>query len=311
MKNMEIYKEFSKSKEANEAREKPETKIILEIMRHAKQESCGKWDKKKRLIKEGKIQSMKKGEEVDPNARVSMAIASPRQRAQETAYRVMLANEGIDDSKINTMEDIESLISNELKVGKKMRVDERLDSINNGPIGKFYDEANDGGRFFQWAVNESDRQAIEYGDEKTLIYKRAAGNIAEIVSRYLAIGNNFNRIVSKKLDTEKINKQLERYIVTHRGVGELFLAKVLELKALELKEKNTRKRDEFLASLGEGFEYAKGFRIEIINNKNGQEVNIHYGVGKEKKIVQIDEKMLEQMIDERKEMDEIIKKSKT
>ncbi len=283
-----------------EAEKKVETKIILEIMRHAKQVSRGKWDKKKRLAKKGRIQSMKKGKDINPNARVSLAIASPRKRAQETACRVMFAGEGISPE-TKTMEDIENLISNELKVGKKMRIDERLDYINEGPIGRFYDEADDQGRFFQWAVNKSDNQAIEHGDKETLTYKRAAGNIAEIISKYLAIGNNFNKIVSKKGGYEKFNNQLERYIVTHQGIGELFLAKVLELK------ESGKKRDEYLESLGEGFSHIEGFRIEISNKGEEQSSFVIYknAEGKYEKI-EIEKKLLEEIIKDKENLEKAV-----
>jgi broad specificity phosphatase PhoE len=282
-----------------EVEKKIETKIILEFMRHAKQEKEGKWDKKKRLNEEGKSQSVKKGKEVNPNAKVSLAIASSRERAQETAYRVMLANEGID-SKIKTMEDVESLISDELKVGKKMKIDARLDSVIDGPIGKFYNEADNQGRFLQWAVNESDSQAIEYGDGKTLTYKRAAGNIAEIIRRYLEIGRNFNGIVLKRGEQE-VGNQLERYIATHQGVGELFLAKVLELK------ENAKKRDEYLKSLGEGFRHTEGFRIGIINKGSEQSIYMTYrnAEGKEEKI-EIKKELLEEIIKDKDKLEKAV-----
>jgi len=301
---MERYRNFIKKEREAGAEKKLETRIVLEIMRHAKQEKKGKWDKKKRLTEEGRSQSMKKGKEVGPNARASLAIASPRERAQETAYRVMLANEGINPE-TKTMEDIESLISSELKVGKKMKVDGHLDSINDGPIGRFYNEADNKGKFFQWAVNESDNQAIEFGDQKTLTYKRAAGNIAGIVSRYLEVGSNFNRILSKKDEHKKVSNQMERYIATHQGVGELFLAKILELTG------NTEKRDEYLKSLGEGFGHTEGLKIEILNKGSEQSIYMTYrNVEGEEEKIEIKKELLEEIIKDREDFEKSIKSKK-
>jgi broad specificity phosphatase PhoE len=277
-----------------------ETKTILEFMRHAQPESSeGKTDERRRLTSAGRAQSNKKGEELDPQTRASLAWSSPRDRAKETAYRVMLANEDIDPNA--SLEEIEEAISKEVKFGKKMIIDERLDYNDAGELGNKLWEADDKGEFYSWLLDESDKEALKYPGNKTITYTRAAGNIAEIIKRYTKFGNNFNKAASRTDEYKKFNNQIERYLGTHQGIVELFIAKLLE------KIKGIEKRDEFIKALGEGFDFTSGPRIEIINKGNYQSIYLIYDdIDGEKEKLEIKRELLEEIITEKVNLEKLV-----
>lgn len=151
-------------------------------------------------------------------------------------------------------------------------------------------------------IEKSDQRAIETNDKESSTYTRFAGNIAEILDRYAKIGDNFNRIVSKTDKYEKFGNQLERYLGTHQGVAECFLAKALE------KIEDIEKRDEFVKAVGGGFGESEGIHIEIINSGNEQKIKIDYEINGSKESMEIDRSVLEGIIDERKEFEGMINK---
>ena len=278
-----------------------ETKIILEFMRHGKKEDDKtKANEELMLTPEGKAQAVAKGKELGPQPEVSIAWGSPRKRSQETAVHVMLANEEIDPDA--SLEEMEKLIAKEIKIGKKIIEDERLNFNIEGPAGEEAEAAFKRGEYVPFLVKESDKLAIELDDKASSTYTTQAGNVAEIIERYTKIGDNFNRIASKTDKYEKFGNQLERYLGTHQGVVECFVAKVLE------KTEGIEKRDEFVKSVGGGFGEAEGIHIEIINSGSDQKIKIDFGINGNKESIGIDKEILESIIKEREEFEKKVNK---
>jgi len=274
------------------------TKIILEFMRHGEKENDKtKSDEEVRLTEKGRIMAKEKGEELDSQKEVSLAWGSPKKRTQETALRAMLPD--IDPNA--SLEEIEEIIKEEQKFGRKLIVDERLNFDLSGPEGKEMLAAFKEGKYLQYLINESDKRAIELGDDTSSSYLRYAGNLSEIVNRYAKIGNNFNRIASKDGKYEEYGNQLERYLATHQGVAEGFVAKVLE------ETQGPEKRDEFISSVGSGFKETEGIHLEIQNNGNHQEITIAYQLNGDKETITVDTDLIEKIIKEREEFEKLVK----
>jgi hypothetical protein len=205
-----------------------------------------------------------------------------------------------DINKDANPEEIEEIISREQKIGKKFIEDERLDFNFNGPEGKEIDEAFDEETFLRFLVEKSDKRAIELQDKESSTYSRFAGNIAEIISRYSAIGDSFNRIASNKDDYKKFGNQMERYLGTHQGVVEGFVAKVLE------KTQGVEKRNEFIDSLGNGFKETEGIRIEVINKGAEQKIIVNLKINGKTESLEINRDLIEDIINERNEFEKHI-----
>ena len=272
-----------------------QSKVVLEFMRHGKRDKDDQNpDAEIRLNEEGRIMSQKKGKSLSPQKEVSLAWGSQLRRAQETAIRAMLPEIDVGDS----LEDIEQLIVDEQKVGKKLIVDPRLGYNLSGPSGKETYRAFKEGRYIPYVVEESDQAAITMNDKVSTTYLRHAGNIAEIISRYAKIGKNFNQIVTKKEDEyKKYDNRMERYLGTHSGILEFFLIKVKE------KVEGIDGRDEFIKYLGDGFKETEGMRVEIINVGSDQQILVHFTAeGKDEEIL-IDDQLLDSIIEERAEFE--------
>ncbi len=309
---------------------KIETKIILEFMRHGEKEidpntsdiDPSKSDKEICLTPKGREQVNVKGRKINSNARISVALGSSRRRAKETSARVMLANENMPENasleEINDMIDKkfqnEQMLDRDYNYGiksKKIIEDKRLDFNAYGPVGKEEHQAMFRGEYFQYLVKESDKRAVELSDKESTTYLRYAGNISEILQRYIKIGNNFNKLVSKASENEreKYSNRLERYLGSHQGVLEPFVLKILE------KTQGKEKRDEYIEAVGSGFKETQGFRVEIINNSEDQKIVLTYevpnnnGDDPEKETLEIDKKLIEEIIEERKKFEEEVERS--
>lgn len=276
------------------------TKIILEFMRHGEKESDKtKSDEEVRLTEKGRKMAQDKGRAIEPQKEVALAWGSPKKRTQETALHVMLPE--IDDNA--SLEEMEQIIAQEQKIGKKLIEDERLNFDLSGPEGKEMFDAFKAGQYLQYLIEKSDQRAIELGDKTSSTYSRYAGNIAEILNRYSKIGDNFNRIASKKDDYEEFGNQLERYLASHQGVVEGFTAKVLE------KTQGAEKRNEFIKSLGGGFKEAEGIHVEVINNGNEQKISIAYKLNGDKETIEINKELLEEIIKEREDFEKAVEEN--
>ena len=272
-----------------------ETRVVLEFMRHGKKEKADKPDEKIRLTPEGRAMATARGKELTPQADVSIAFGSPRERAQETAGRVMLAgNENVGPE--STLEEMQALIKKELSYGKKIASDPRLNFIaeESDPVGKAMLEAYAKGRLMDFLIHESDELAKKTGDTNTTTYSREAANVAEIVEKYLNVGNNFERIAKQNPeDYKKSSFRLERYLGTHQSVGESFVAKLLE------NTQGVAERDGFIKALGPGFAETAGFKVEIKNSAGNQEAVVSLKIKDKEWKIPLDSQILEQIIQER------------
>lgn len=277
------------------------TKIILEFMRHGEKESDKtKSDEEVRLTEKGRKMAQEKGVELDPQSEVALAWGSPKKRTQETAIHAMLPEINENAS----LEEMQEVIAQEQKVGKKLVEDERLNFDLSGPEGKEMMDAFKAGQYLQYLIEKSDQRAIELGDQTSSSYSRYSGNIAEILNRYAKIGDNFNRIASKSEKYEEFGNQLERYLASHQGVVEGFTAKVLE------KTQGAEKRDEFIKSLGSGFKETEGIHVEVVNNGNEQKISIAYKLNGDKETIEINKELLEEIIKDRQDFEKAVEENK-
>lgn len=289
-------------KESLELREKEgiETRVVLEFMRHGQKENDKtKANKELGLSEEGRIQADAKGEKLRPQTEMAVGWGSPKGRTQETVYRAMLAEKGLSPEA--SLEEIEKIVSQELKVGKKMTVDERLDFNVKGPVGQEVLDAFKAGRGLAYTIFESDRRAVETGDKESSTYTRFAANIAELIVRYLKVSENFNRMASQTDKYEKFGNQLERYLGTHQTIVESFLAKILE------KIYGSEKKEEFVKNIGEGFKETQGIRVEIVKKGQAQKIIITFEINNQKETLEIEEDLLKDIIEERRLFEEKVR----
>ena len=285
-----------------EIKKPTETKIILEFMRHGKKES----DKSKKnqdlmLAESGKQQAREKGKKLKPQLAVAVGRGSMRKRTEETVMHAMLAEQDIEPN--SSLEDMNKLVAKELKFGKKSVPDSRLDFSEDGPIGKELDAAYEAGKYLEFLVNSSDRRALETNDKISSTYSRMSGNVAELINGYMIAGNNFNRLAENG-QYEKYGNQLERYLGTHQGIAEMFLAKALE------KNQGIEARDKFITSVGGGFKETEGIHVEILNHGEEQKISIQYEAPDQegKKIahtLELEPEMIQEIITERDEFEKI------
>jgi len=231
---------------------KPENKaeelkpsIRLEFFRHDDKEAATTsgpriGDKEVRLSQKGREHATLVGKERNPQPEVGLAFGSSRKRTRETGLRGLLANEDIKPE--DSLEDIEAKIGAKLdpSVADKSGVDDRLNFDWDTGSQKFHDVGYD--HFLNkkdslhWLLAESDQIALSEKDKNCTSYSRAAGNIAELVQKYVALLPRWEEIVkedaarpeAEKKDYAKFHNELQRFMGTHACVSENFLMKVLE-----------------------------------------------------------------------------------
>ncbi|MEA3463922.1 MAG: hypothetical protein U9R14_02515 [Patescibacteria group bacterium] len=295
--------EVKQADEINIEREKePTTKVVIELMRHVKKDKelskvfnkiKDSVDEAIRITPEGKEQARKRGVELGT---IAVAVGGKKIRTRETAAYLMLANEDINPHA--SLEDMEKYISEHQKVGKKIITDERLSLTFEGTLRDQVTAAHKKGEVLNFYLNDSDREAIKYGDKKSTSYSRISGNIAEIIKSYSLIGNNFNKIASKTDKYKKYGNQLERYLGTQMSIPACFLVKVFE------KIGDQKKKEEFLEALCPvGFKEAQGIRFEIVNQGAEQKIVISYEAGNLSDQVEIVPEIIDDIIKDREEFE--------
>ena len=279
----------------NEERVKDYTsKIELVFMRHdEKEKDKTKSDEEVRLTPAGKMHAKEKAEQDDISQ--SAAFGLRRKRTQETAGLVMSGKlEEITGTE--TLEELKEKLDKDLplKSGSKIRVDGRLnfeaDFASN--YGKKALDAAKNGKYLKFLVEDSDRLAKEENDDKSSTYSKQAQAIASIVEKYYDIAPRFNELVQDK--DKKYKDTMKRFLGSHQGVLESFLAKIIE------KTKGVEERDKFVQVLNnQGFDYAEGFEIDIKNKELG-EPTVHLSYKKEKEgetIFEFDKDLPKEIID--------------
>jgi len=243
------------------------------------------------LTEIGRNQAIDKSEDKD----ISQAVAfgSPRKRTQQTAGLIM----GGQLDEITGDESIEELkekLNKELKIGSKIGVDKRLDfNIDfSTDFGKRALEAVKNGGYLKFLVEESDALAESFLDHDTETYNRMAGRVAEIVEKYITVASRWDKLVQD--ESKNYEDTLKRFLGTHQGIGESFLAKVIE------QTKGKAERDAFVSALNnQGFDFAEGFEVEIqtIDEKN-QNIRISFKKEKDGKVIfEYDEIVPREIID--------------
>ncbi len=246
--------------------EKPySSKIELHFFRHSIKESSivTETDYGVRISKEGK-KLAKQDSFKDVNLSQAVAFGSPRVRAQETAG-FMMASARDDITESDTLETLREKLDAEFKLGSKIGIDERLNFKENRttPVGKVIYDAMDRGEYAKAIVEESDRIAQETGDTSGSNYSFKAAGIAQIIEKYIKIAPRWNQLVREK--NTQYSDTLERYFGTHQGMSESFLAKVIE------KTNGKGDREKFVEALGrQGFDFNRGFDMEILTKTNGE-----------------------------------------
>ena len=283
----------------NKAEKTPPTKVVVELFRHSlKENDPNRPNSELLLTPEGRELARAHGENLRPYPERAVAGASLMDRAAETAMLTMLADE-MEIETSDSLAGMEEKVANYLPVGKKLYRDERLGfALDKGPAGEAGIRTFKEGKYIEWLIKNSDQDVVENKDKITTSYLRQAGNIAELLERYQAVGNSFHRLVEDKDKLEQHGAKLERYLVSHQGVAESFVAKVIEL------QEGVTARNQFTANLGNGWAETKGIHIEIINDENGQRSFISYqeADGSEKELL-VKPDTLAAIIKEREELE--------
>ncbi len=265
-----------------ETKEKPRniTSVIeLQIFRHGdKEKDPTKPDEEILLTAPGRLQAKKIGAAragerlAGEGLSQSVAKGSNRKRAQETAALVMGgAEETITGEE--TFDELRKKLDEGVKYGSKIGTDKRLnfEIDEKSPFGAKAMEEFMAGRYLKFIVEESDALAESLHDEKAEPYSKTASKIAEVIYKYIRTAPRWDRLVQ---DSEKeYEDTLRRFLGTHQGIGESFLAKVIELT------EGKKERDAFVNSLAvkkgdkeinNGFGFVEGFNVYIETDDAGK-----------------------------------------
>lgn len=196
----------------------------------------------------------------------AVAFGSPRRRTQETAAFTM-AGQQDDITGTETLEELRAKIDGDRGYGSKIGVEKRLnfDIDMASAYAKEAIKALQKKEYLKFLVTDSDRVAAEFEDKNSSTYSRQAGAIADIIEKYMTIAPRFDKLV----EAGGLEKDMQRFMGSHQGVGESFLAKVID------KTKGPEQRDAFVASLGnQGFDFSEGFEVEIKTKEAGVEPTV-------------------------------------
>jgi hypothetical protein len=175
-------------------------------------------------------------------------------------------------SEAESLEKMEEELNKDLNYGSKLGVDKRLDfnSADESEYGKKLLESFFGGTYLKFLTEKSDSLARELGQEKAETYSFMASQIGEIVQKYFKAADAWGKLLDDQPDKYDSNK-LERFLGTHQGVSESFLAKVIE------KTKGVAERDRLVEVLNQrGFDYNEGFEVDIKGSGDNKTVRIAY-----------------------------------
>lgn len=272
--------------------------IRLEFLRHDEKEIPTKagdriGDETVRLTVGGRVNASLAGKDKNPNIGSALAYGSNRMRTQETALRQMLSDED-EITPDDSLEDIEDKMRRHLPVGRKLIVSDKLDFdwTSNPEFNKVaYDHYLNKKDALLFVYNESDDLARQLSDTTSTTFTRSAGNLAEIVQKYLKILPNWQKTASKG----NYGKELQRFCGSHQDVFECFLLKIIEIK------EGKQGVLEFLDQLPDknGFEYSEGYSV-VISSKDGKAT---IGIEYRNKVWQISSEELSGIINSRDEFD--------
>ncbi len=250
--------------------------IRLEIFRHDQPAPAapGEKDEQRRLTPQGREHAQQVGKEKKPLVSMGLAYASPRDRAQETAYRQLLANESFTGAEAS-LDDLKAAVEKALPFGNKLIVSENLNyQVSHNPeFAKAWGVAYNEGRLLAFLLEQSDAVARENNDLADYSYSRSAANVAEIVKKYVGIEPVWQRVYGQNEQKYQANTEMQRFLGTHQSIGETFLLKVIE---------KTQGRDAALKFIEQlpnknGFDVSEGFSVNIAPSADEVKVTITYG----------------------------------
>jgi len=248
-------------------------RIRLEFFRHDRKES-GPDDFRIPLNLEGRRNAVVKGKERRSGAKRALAYSSPRDRTKETALRNVVANEPWVTEDMD-LQALTNEIQARQKVGRKIIVSDSLDFVDQTEDPRFtkesdrrYDETQDWIRFF---VEDSDKLVVDLKDDQDYSYSRLAGNIAELILKYVKMYPVVERVLSKPASQKDRpdTKEMQRFFASHQSVLESFLLKVID------KMEGREAARDFIEAMPDknGFDFDEGFSVLINNDKD---VTIRY-----------------------------------
>lgn len=242
-----------------------ESKIVLHFMRHGKPESLqdSGTDEERHLSDEGMKQARSKANK-QQNLRQSIAYGSPRLRSQETAGYVMAGDSLGEDIE---PKDIKYILNEDINVGSKIGTKEELNfNVGSPDFAKEADKSYGEGRYLEFIINESDALAVQLRDKEATTLSVQAGNIAEIVMKYVEASSRWNQLVNDP--EKKYDENLDRFLGSHQGVIESFLCKAVS--------DNKLKADLIASSLSlkGGFDFVEGITIDIVQKDSSDEPEI-------------------------------------
>lgn len=246
------------------------SRIELDMFRHSMKEKKdpegGNDDSKIALTPEGRLFAMEQGSD---GGDTSLVYSSGRDRTSETGlYKMAGGNEEITGKEEGLAELLEK-VDSELNIGSRLGTDKRLDFHLLDPkeskyVEKLYEKFGEG-KFLEFLVYQSDALAKETGDDESFTYKKAVQNIGGILKKYLKVSDRWDDIVQND-DKEKYSTNtLKRFLATHQGVSECFLAEVIKQRL------GQEKLDIFINILDNaGFDFVEGYKIDIETLNNGE-----------------------------------------
>ena len=175
-----------------------------------------------------------------------------------------------------SLEELRAKLDEDFKLGvaHKIGSDSRLDftAVHGTVVGDAINDAFKNGTLLEWVVNNSDTLAEEVDDKTNSTYKRSAAQIANLILKYIGVGNAWEKLVSGgKYEDNK----LERFLGSHQTVPESFLAKIVELT------KGSEERDRLIDVLDKnGFKFSEGYEIKIKNHQ-GRQPTLHLSFHRE------------------------------
>ncbi|MEI7621627.1 MAG: hypothetical protein WCJ51_03750 [Candidatus Moraniibacteriota bacterium] len=272
-----------------------EAVISLAFVRHATAaKEKGAADERRTLDEKGIATSRAKTAEIlDTKPEQVLVIGSPRDRTGHTGMSILVGdNEDFAevtafDPLLKKLDGVEDDSAEKPRFGSRLGTSKDLDYYMN-PESDYYKndyEPSIGNKnYLEAFVDGSDEKAKAAGDEITSTYLRQAQQGARLVERYEKASPQWAKFLERHKDEQeknaegeetgvkKYDKVLQRLLPNHMGVGECFLAKVIELA------EGTEKRNEFVEILKkDGFDYVEYFKVFIVEHKNdGQKVFVEY-----------------------------------
>lgn len=286
--------------------ERSQPSIRLEFFRHDQKDTPStagdrSSDHLVRLTPQGRLGSTEAGKSKNPHPEVALAGGSRRERSVESGLRQMLSQEDRITPDM-TLEDMREAIKEEVPVGRKDMVYSQLD-FNWDGSQEFHDtgyqHALESKDSLVWLAEESDDIVVRNHDQLSTSYTRAAGNVAEIVQKYIGVLPRWQELTAEEPDKyANFSNELQRFLGSHQALVESFMLKVVE------KVEGRDGVKELLKSFADknGFAPSEGYSVVIRGEGESTEVAVRY---KEREWV-VDPKTIEEIIADRDSLNQRI-----